>query len=50
MAQSHDEDIRYYLFVDSHRRASRWSDIILDGQDGLENALGVVVVPDFMKN
>jgi vacuolar iron transporter family protein len=39
----HAEDIRYHLFHDPHRRASGLSDIILGGQDGLVNVLGVIL-------
>src|SRR5512136_359925 len=37
------EDSRYHLFHDPHRRASGLSDIILGGQDGLVNVLGVIL-------
>jgi VIT1/CCC1 family predicted Fe2+/Mn2+ transporter len=37
------EDIRYHLFHDPHRQASGLSDIILGGQDGLVNVLGVIL-------
>jgi hypothetical protein len=35
---SHPQDVR-----DSHRQASALSDIILGGQDGLVNVLGVIL-------
>lgn len=41
--QRHPEDVRYHLFSDPHRRASGLSDIILGGQDGLVNVLGVIL-------
>jgi len=41
--QIHNDDIRYHLFGDPHRRASGLSDIILGGQDGLVNVLGVIL-------
>src|SRR5512136_3042864 len=37
------EDSRYHLFHDPHRQASGLSDIILGGQDGLVNVLGVIL-------
>lgn len=37
------EAVRYHTFHDPHRRASALSDIILGGQDGLVNVLGVVL-------
>jgi VIT1/CCC1 family predicted Fe2+/Mn2+ transporter len=39
---SHDE-INHHLYNDPHRRASSLSDIILGGQDGLVNVLGVIL-------
>jgi len=36
-------DLKYHLFGDPHRRASALSDIILGGQDGLVNVLGVIL-------
>jgi predicted membrane protein (TIGR00267 family) len=41
--QKHSEDLRYHLFHDPHRQASGLSDIILGGQDGLVNVLGVIL-------
>ncbi len=41
--QTHAEDLRYHLFHDPHRKASSLSDIILGGQDGLVNVLGVIL-------
>ncbi len=38
IAMTHPEDIR-----DPHRQASALSDIILGGQDGLVNVLGVIL-------
>jgi len=43
LEQHHTEDIKYHLFHDPHRRASNLSDIILGGQDGLVNVLGVIL-------
>lgn len=37
------DDEKYHLFHDPHRRASGLSDIILGGQDGLVNVLGVIL-------
>jgi vacuolar iron transporter family protein len=37
------EDHQYHLFSDPHRQASGLSDIILGGQDGLVNVLGVIL-------
>jgi VIT1/CCC1 family predicted Fe2+/Mn2+ transporter len=39
----HAEAHHYHLLHDPHRRASRLSDIILGGQDGLVNVLGVIL-------
>ena len=39
----HTEDIKYHLFHDPHKQASGLSDIILGGQDGLVNVLGVIL-------
>ena len=39
----HHDDIRFHLIVDPHRKASGLSDIILGGQDGLVNVLGVIL-------
>lgn len=36
-------DAEYHTRVDPHRRSSRLSDIILGGQDGLINVLGVIL-------
>jgi len=41
--QHRGEDIKYHLFGDPHKRASGLSDIILGGQDGLVNVLGVIL-------
>ena len=41
--ESHAEDLRYHKHSDPHRRASWISDIILGGQDGLVNVLGVIL-------
>jgi predicted membrane protein (TIGR00267 family) len=40
---SPSEDLRYHLFRDPHKQASGLSDIILGGQDGLVNVLGVIL-------
>ncbi len=37
------EEMKYHLHHDPHRRASGLSDIILGGQDGLVNVLGVIL-------
>jgi vacuolar iron transporter family protein len=37
------EDRQYHLLSDPHRQASALSDIILGGQDGLVNVLGVIL-------
>ena len=37
------DDVRFHLIVDPHRKASALSDIILGGQDGLVNVLGVIL-------
>ncbi len=37
------DDLRYHLLHDPHRQASGLSDIILGGQDGLVNVLGVIL-------
>ena len=39
----HPDDIRFHMVVDPHRRDSLLSDIILGGQDGLVNVLGVTL-------
>jgi vacuolar iron transporter family protein len=41
--QHQTDDIEYHLTHDPHRRASGLSDIILGGQDGLVNVLGVIL-------
>jgi predicted membrane protein (TIGR00267 family) len=41
--RTHMEDLKYHLFHDPHRKASGLSDIILGGQDGLVNVLGVIL-------
>ncbi|MDP2994367.1 MAG: VIT1/CCC1 transporter family protein, partial [Anaerolineales bacterium] len=43
LEQHHADDIKYHLFHDPHCRASGLSDIILGGQDGLVNVLGVIL-------
>ncbi len=43
LEQHRVDDIKYHLFHDPHKRASRLSDIILGGQDGLVNVLGVIL-------
>jgi len=43
LEQHHADDIKYHLFHDPHRRASGLPDIILGGQDGLVNVLGVIL-------
>jgi predicted membrane protein (TIGR00267 family) len=43
LEQRHAEDLKYHLQHDPHRRASGLSDIILGGQDGLVNVLGVIL-------
>ena len=43
LEQHHTEDDKYHLFHDPHRQASGLSDIILGGQDGLVNVLGVIL-------
>jgi vacuolar iron transporter family protein len=43
LERQHAEDIKYHLHHDPHRRASGLSDIILGGQDGLVNVLGVIL-------
>lgn len=39
----HSDDLRFHLKDDPHRRESMLSDIILGGQDGLVNVLGVTL-------
>jgi len=41
--ESAAEQLHYHLYGDPHRRASALSDIILGGQDGLVNVLGVIL-------
>jgi predicted membrane protein (TIGR00267 family) len=41
--QHHGEDLKYHLFGDPHRQASGLANIILGGQDGLVNVLGVIL-------
>ena len=43
LERHHSEDIKYHLFHDPHRQSSGLSDIILGGQDGLVNVLGVIL-------
>ncbi len=40
---THDEQMAYHTHTDPHRRASGLSDVILGGQDGLVNVLGVIL-------
>jgi len=37
------DDLKYHLHGDPHRQASNLSDVILGGQDGLVNVLGVIL-------
>ena len=37
------DDLKYHLLGDPHRQASNLSDVILGGQDGLVNVLGVIL-------
>jgi predicted membrane protein (TIGR00267 family) len=39
----HNDDLKYHLLRDPHKQASGLSDIILGGQDGLVNVLGVIL-------
>jgi VIT1/CCC1 family predicted Fe2+/Mn2+ transporter len=39
----HSEDLKYHLLQDPHRQSSGLSNIILGGQDGLVNVLGVIL-------
>lgn len=39
----HHDDLMHHTHADPHRRASSLSDIILGGQDGLVNVLGVIL-------
>jgi predicted membrane protein (TIGR00267 family) len=41
--EHHPEDLKYHLRHDPHSQASGLSDIILGGQDGLVNVLGVIL-------
>lgn len=41
--EPHSDDLKYHLDGDPHRQASSLSDIILGGQDGLVNVLGVIL-------
>ncbi len=43
LEKHYTEDSKYHLFHDPHRQASGLSDIILGGQDGLVNVLGVIL-------
>jgi VIT1/CCC1 family predicted Fe2+/Mn2+ transporter len=43
LKQQSSSDLKYHLSGDPHRRASALSDIILGGQDGLVNVLGVIL-------
>jgi len=43
MEKHHTEDDKYHLIHDPHNQASGLSDIILGGQDGLVNVLGVIL-------
>ena len=43
LEKHHSEDDKYHLLKDPHRQASGLSDIILGGQDGLVNVLGVIL-------
>jgi predicted membrane protein (TIGR00267 family) len=43
LEQRHADDLKYHLLHDPHRQASGLSDIILGGQDGLVNVLGVIL-------
>lgn len=43
LEHQHAEDLRYHLTHDPHRQASGLSNIILGGQDGLVNVLGVIL-------
>ena len=40
---AHHEDHHYHSRRDPHRQASALSDVILGGQDGLVNVLGVIL-------
>ena len=42
-AKLHPEDLHHHNYTDPHRQASALSDIILGGQDGLVNVLGVIL-------
>lgn len=41
--EPHSDDLKYHLDGDPHRQASALSDIILGGQDGIVNVLGVIL-------
>jgi hypothetical protein len=41
--KSTTEQLNYHLHGDPHHRASALSDVILGGQDGLVNVLGVIL-------
>jgi len=43
LEKHHLEDEKFHLFHDPHKQASGLSDIILGGQDGLVNVLGVIL-------
>jgi predicted membrane protein (TIGR00267 family) len=40
---SHEHEVRHHTSIDPHRRASSLSDVILGGQDGIVNVLGVIL-------
>jgi VIT1/CCC1 family predicted Fe2+/Mn2+ transporter len=42
-AKLHPDDLRHHNHTDPHQQASTLSDIILGGQDGLVNVLGVIL-------
>ena len=42
-AMAHEPDVVYHAHEDPHRAESRLSDVILGGQDGLVNTLGVIL-------
>lgn len=41
--EQYPDDLKYHLHGDPHRQASGLSDVILGGQDGLVNVLGVIL-------
>ncbi len=43
LEQQHAEDLNHHLYHDPHRQSSGLSNIILGGQDGLVNVLGVIL-------